>query len=245
MLSRFKAFLWHFSSSALVALLAMLLVFQLWYPAPLHEAAGVTHIFLMVLLVDVALGPLLTMVVYKKGKKSLPFDLSVVVLLQVSALGYGLWTVAEGRPAWLVFNTDRFDVVRVADIDSRKLSEASDEFRKPSWLGPGWAVAIEPDSMAERNQVLFESVSGGSDISQRPNLYRSLDSQIDLIKKRLHAFDELKRYNNSKQVDSVLRQWPEADSWLPLMASSRSMVVLFSGRKGLVVAVSDLRPWAD
>ena len=118
---RLKAFFLHLSLSAVIALLALLLVFGLWYPAPLHTAVGVTHIFLLLLLIDVVLGPLLTLLVYKAGKKTLVFDLAVIAVLQLSALGYGLWTVAEGRPAWLVFNADRFDLVRVLDIDARKL----------------------------------------------------------------------------------------------------------------------------
>ncbi len=39
----------------------MVLVFGVWYPAPLHQALGVTKIFLLLLLVDVVLGPLMTL----------------------------------------------------------------------------------------------------------------------------------------------------------------------------------------
>ena len=58
MSGRFRAFSWHLSASALVALLTLLLVFFVWYPSPLHEAVGVTHILLLLLAVDVTLGPL-------------------------------------------------------------------------------------------------------------------------------------------------------------------------------------------
>lgn len=51
-------------------------------------------------------------------------DLTVIAVLQLGALSYGLWTVAEGRPAWLVFAVDRFELVRVLDIDKRKLDAA-------------------------------------------------------------------------------------------------------------------------
>ncbi len=108
--ARIKAFLMHLAVSAVIALLAVLLVFQIWYPAPLHEALGVTDIFLLLPLVDVILGPLLTLLVFKLGKKTLIMDLAVIACLQLAALGYGLWTVAEGRPAWIVYNADRFDV---------------------------------------------------------------------------------------------------------------------------------------
>ncbi|WP_313056119.1 hypothetical protein [Pseudomonas lopnurensis] len=92
--ARIKAFLMHLAVSAVIALLAVLLVFHIWYPAPLHEALGVTHIFLLLLLADVILGPLLTLVVFKIGKKTLIMDLAVIACLQLAALAYGLWTVA-------------------------------------------------------------------------------------------------------------------------------------------------------
>lgn len=243
MFVRLKAFVLHFSISIVIALLAMLLVFRVWYPAPLHEAVGVTHIFLMVLLVDVVLGPLLTSIVYKKGKRTLVFDIVVIVACQLSALGYGLWTVAEGRPAWLVFNTDRFDLVRTLDIDERKLADASLEYRKPSWFGPKWVVAVQPTSIAERNQVLFESVSGGSDIAQRPNLYRPLASQSEMVMPRVRALDELNGFNTAEQIKAALQQWPDADGWLPLMARVKPMVVLLRKESAEVVAIVELNPW--
>src|SRR5690606_18525235 len=110
--SRFKSFSIHLLISAVAALLAAGLVFFIWYPAPLHMAAGVTNIFLLLLIVDVILGPTLTLLIYKPGKKSLVMDLTVIALLQLSALIYGLYTMADGRPAWLTFAKDRFEMVR-------------------------------------------------------------------------------------------------------------------------------------
>lgn len=239
---RLKAFLLHLSLSAVIAVLALLLVFNLWYPAPLHTAVGVTHIFLLLLLVDVILGPLLTLLVYKDGKKTLAFDLAVIALLQLSALGYGLWTVAEGRPAWLVFNTDRFDLVRVLDIDSRKLDQALPEYRHPSWFGPRWVAAVPPRDSDEHSDLLFESVQGGSDLPQRPNFYRPLADNREAIQARLHSLVELQRFNPIEQVQAVAEQWPAADAWLPLMADT-PMVVLLHNESAEVLAVVGLRPW--
>jgi hypothetical protein len=125
---RIKAFLMHLGFSVFIGLCTLSLVFLVWYPAPLHTALNVTHIFLLLLLVDVILGPCLTLLVFKVGKKTLVFDLSVILLFQL-ALGYGVWTVFSARPAWLVFNVDRFDVVQAVEIDTRKLNEAAPEFR--------------------------------------------------------------------------------------------------------------------
>ena len=239
---RLKAFFLHLSLSAVIALLALLLVFGLWYPAPLHTAVGVTHIFLLLLLIDVVLGPLLTLLVCKAGKKTLVFDLAVIAVLQLSALGYGLWTVAEGRPAWLVFNADRFDLVRVLDIDARKLGEALPEYRHPSWLGPRWVAALPPSNNVERTELVFEAVQGGSDLPQRPNLYQPLADNRERVKERLHPLSQLQKFNSADDVQAVTSQWREANAWLPLMAGM-PMVVLLRKETAEVVAVVDLRPW--
>ena len=78
MSKRLKFFLSHLFISFLIALLVIGLVFFVWYPSPLAIAVGVMHIFLMLLAIDVIVGPVLGLLVYKKGKKTLKFDLSVI-----------------------------------------------------------------------------------------------------------------------------------------------------------------------
>lgn len=241
--TRFKAFLAHLAGSVIIALLVLLLVFRLWYPAPLHEALGVTGIFLLVLLVDVILGPLLTLLVYKVGKKTLVFDLVVIGMLQLMALGYGIWTVAEGRPAWIVFSTDRFDVVQVVDIDTRKLAEAPAEYRQPAWLGPRWVAAVRPADVEANNDLTLEALFSGLDLPQRPNLYQPLASQHEVLQQKTHPLTELTKFNSAEQVAAAEQQWPDADAWLPLMARAKPMVVLLHKETAEVVAIVSLNPW--
>ncbi|MDG9931028.1 MULTISPECIES: TfpX/TfpZ family type IV pilin accessory protein [unclassified Pseudomonas] len=241
--SRFKAFLIHLALSATIAGLSLLLVLGVWYPAPLHMATGVTGIFMILLAVDVTLGPVLTLIIYKAGKKSLLFDMLVIACLQLAALGYGLWSVADGRPAWFVFNVDRFDLVRVPDIDERKLLQADKIYRAPPWFGPRWVAAISPVDIVERNELVLESTRGGSDLPHRPNYYHPLSQVRDKIQARLKPLAELERFNTSEAVRQIKLAWPEADTWLPLKANVQPMVVLMRSDNAKVVAVVDLRPW--
>ncbi len=240
---RLKAFVTHLAVSAFIAFIVLGLVFFVWYPTPLHTAIGVTHIFLILLAVDVVLGPLLTLLVYKVSKKTLVMDLTVIVVLQLAALGYGLYTVAEGRPAWLVFAVDRFELVRVLDIEQRKLEQADTAYRQPSLLGPQWVAAVNPTDNDERNDLLMESAFGGADIAQRPNLYQPLSSQKDAIQQRLLLLADLPAINPNQQIKTVLAQHPSADSWLPLSANNQDMVVLMHKESTTVIAIVDLRPW--
>lgn len=218
------------------------LVFFIWYPAPLHTAVGVTQIFLILLAVDVVLGPLLTLLVYKVGKKTLVMDLTVIALLQLSALAYGVWTVAEGRPAWLVFGADRFELVRIPDIDQRNIGTHA-LYSSPAWTGPQWVGADLPFDLEQRNDIIFESVSGGFDIYQRSNLYRPLQDMKNNIQLHAKELSLLNNYNAAADVQKTLYKYPTATAWLPLRANHQDMVVPMDKNSASVVAIVDLRPW--
>lgn len=243
MIPRLRAGLIHLSISAVVALMAVGVVFLIWYPHPLHTAAGVTEIFLIVLGVDVVIGPLLTALVYRQGKKSLRFDLSTIALLQLLAFSYGLWTVAEGRPAWLVFNADRFDLVQAYQIDQRKLGEAPADFRSAPWTGPRWVSARRAETAEERKTIALEAMIAGVDVAQRPELYRSLDEGAKAMRERAKPLEELTRYNSPSTVAEARQRWPQADAYLPMMARAHPVTVLINKASAKVVAIVDLNPW--
>lgn len=172
---------------------------------------GVTHIFLILLCVDVVLGLLLTLLVYKSGKSTLVLDLSIIAALQVSALLFGLWTVSEGRPAWLVYGADRFELVRALDIDERNTGSHS-LYAQPNWFGPLWVGAAMPLDLQRSNDIIFESINGGFDIYQRPNLYRPIADMRSNIQRNLRDLVQLAHYNKQNAMDAASANYPAADS---------------------------------
>ncbi|HBA03865.1 MAG TPA: type IV pilin accessory protein, partial [Clostridium sp.] len=116
--NRTKFFIGHSVISLFIATLALLLVFIFWYPFPLSKAVGVTYLFLMMFAIDVIVGPILGFIIYKEGKKNLKMDLTIIILIQVSALLYGLYSIEKGRPAYIAYNIDRFELVRKNEIAS-------------------------------------------------------------------------------------------------------------------------------
>lgn len=68
MSKRLKFFLGHLTLSSLIALIVIGIVFFVWYPFPLAQAVSVTHLFLMMLAIDVIIGPILGLLVYKDSK---------------------------------------------------------------------------------------------------------------------------------------------------------------------------------
>lgn len=242
MSKRLRFFVGHLAVSVCIALLVLGLVYGLWYPSPLAKAVGVTHIFLMLLAIDVILGPILGFVVYKESKKTLKFDLSVIILIQIAALVFGMYSIAQARPAWVVFNTDRFELIRNNDL---VLSEQvpQDEFAQVSWVGPQWAAVKVAEDIQQKNEDLFAEALGRLSIAQRPERYVGLSLVKDHMRQRAQDFKQLKQFNDPSKVVSILVKYPNANAWLPLKANVVDMVVLINKETAEVIKIVDLRPW--
>lgn len=124
--NRLRASAIHLAISLTIATLAALLVFGWWYPYPYRELSGGRQLFALVVAVDVVLGPLITLVIFnaKKTRHHLVMDFTVIGLLQLAALSYGLWTVFVARPVHLVFEYHRMAVVHAVDIEPETLAKA-------------------------------------------------------------------------------------------------------------------------
>ncbi|ENU95564.1 hypothetical protein F970_01743 [Acinetobacter sp. CIP 102082] len=243
MSKRLKFFLSHLSLSFLIALLVIGLVFFIWYPSPLATAVGVTHIFLMLLVIDVILGPLLGLLVYKESKKTLKFDLSVIILIQIAALCYGVYSIEQGRPAWLVYNVDRFELVRKNELVDTNIQHAQPQFQKPSWFKPQYVATEFAKDTQQRNDEMFAEVFSGISIAQKPERYVPLIKVKHQIQQRAQNLELLKQFNDQQSVQKILAKYPQADAFVPLKATAVDMTVLINKEKGEVVKIVDLRPW--
>lgn len=238
-----KFFLSHFAVSTIIASIGTILIFYLWYPEPLTQAVGVTHIFLMLLAIDVIIGPVLGFMVYKEGKKTLKIDLGIIILLQALALGYGVYSIFKGRPAWLAYNVDRFEVVRNNEIIADHIEQAQPKYQQPSWLKPQFvAVEFARDSQI-RQKEMFAEVLAGISIAQRPERYVAFSQAKTQLQQHAQSLSTLKQFNDPTRVDQLLKQYPEATAWVPLKANAVDMVVLLNKKKAEVIKIVDLRPW--
>lgn len=243
MSKRLKFFLSHLFISFLIALLVIGLVFFIWYPSPLAIAVGVTHIFLMLLAIDVIVGPVLGLLVYKEGKKTLKFDLTVIILIQIAALCYGVFSIERGRPAWLVFHADRFELVRKNDIILENIDQAQSQFQQVSWTGPQFAAVKLAVSPQQRQNDMFIEVLGGISLAQQPARYVELTQATTQIQQRALPLVELQQHNSKTDVEKTLAKYPKADAWLPLKANALDMAVLVNKESASIIKIVDLRPW--
>jgi hypothetical protein len=231
---RLRAAAIHLALSAVVAAIASWVVFRLWYPPPFDAIAGGASLFLILVGVDVVLGPALTGVVASphKLRAELARDLGVIVTLQMAAFGYGIYTMALARPVALSFEVDRMRVVTAADIDPASLSEAPAALRAMPWDGPRLIAAIKP---TERDMVLRSIDLGlaGIDLSMVPGNWRDYGSQSDVV------------WQKARPVALLLMKYPVAEGpvaelaaatgqrvdtlrFLPLVARRASWVTLIA-----------------
>jgi hypothetical protein len=180
-MSRWTASGLHLGISAAIGAAALALMLLVWYPWPLFEATGGNELVMILVGVDVAIGPLCTLVVFRSGKPGLRFDLATIATLQVAALAYGMYVVFLARPAYIVFVKDRFEVASVADIEPGAFAEARDpRFRAAPLLGPELAVADFPADAAERRKLVALALAG-LDLHQFPKYFAPYEARTRAV----------------------------------------------------------------
>ena len=167
----------HAAGTVALALLAGLLASAVWYPYPYSQLSGGYGLLFLVIVAVIVGGPLVTLAVFTKTKSRIELvrELGMVVLIQLGALSYGLHTAYQARPLFLVHEVDRFRVIAEVDflgVDVRKDIKALREELQPTlFSGPRLVGTRKAKDMVEHAEVMFQSLKGGRDTSQRPDFY--------------------------------------------------------------------------
>lgn len=247
-MTRWKAFALHFavSAAALIGVFAVILLY--WYPPALLGVSKAEPLLLTLAGVCLGLGPLLTLIVFRPGKKGLKFDLVVIPLLQTAALLFGLHVVWQSRPAYIVATTDRFHLVFANEIDTASAAKAPSEYRNVAWKGPRQVAAPLPDEPKARMEAMFEAMATGKDIQFLPEKYRSypgpnrdpmaaaIPMKDALVLASAESRGRLQR--TARRHDDKL-----ALALLPLKSTRGSIGVLVDRSDGTIVAFVDIDPW--
>lgn len=220
----------HLFVSFIIALLSLLLVFWLWYPSPLDKALGVADIFLLLLCIDVIVGPLLTVLVAKQGKKTLKMDFFTIGILQLAALSYGLYIVAQGRPVWMVYDNNRFEVVQAFEAVTHPDSSSPFQLRV---TGAQWGAVVAS---------VPASISRGNAYYQQQFLQAYEAVALDAGSRAI-PLEVLKRFNDPAKIDGLLSHYPEANGYIPMVAKEKALVVLVNKSVGQPIAILDASPW--
>lgn len=237
--SRLKAATIHSLGSMAVAILALTLVFLVWYPYPYARIAGGIDLFRLLVAVDVALGPLATFAIFdrSKGWPVLRKDLAVILLLQAGALLYGMHVLFEARPVALALEQNRFRVVSAAEVARKELPSAPEGLRTLPFSGPRLLRTEVPSGEGERMDALMAALSG-TDLGMRPRYWRSWDqSARDQVRAESRPLDGLMHAapGAAAVLDAAVAETAlprERLRYLPLIARRAEWVVLTDAQTG-------------
>jgi hypothetical protein len=249
-MSRWKAAAIHLSISLILAAIVATLLYTLWFPPPYFVAAGAGTLIPLLMGVDIAIGPLLTLLVMNPGKakRLRRLDLSIIVILQTVAFGYGFHVICQARPVFIVGEVDRLVVVaadRLSDADLAKGGRP--EFRSRSWRGPRLVGALPPKG-SRAFDVVAQAMSGGKDIDQLPEFYVPYEQvSSDLMKHalplgRLKPADAGQRQQLT-QLQRTFASRGQVLQFLPLQRQDMDFTAVFSTEQQQPIAVLPIDPW--
>ena len=233
-MSRVKAALSHLLISVIVFSIFLLLVFFIWYVYPFNITEGVGDIVYLMAGVDIVLGPLLTLVVFKVGKKGLKFDLSLIAIVQIGALVYGGHVIYSERPAWVVFAKDRFEVVGLVEIDTSKIQDKNllvGVFDRPK------KVFAELPSGEKAADIALQALSGGADIDRIPELYRDYETNKEEVIKAGKDFSKHADLQHENEVNS------KGLKWLPVEGKLENIIAIINTDEKSVSHYKIMDPW--
>ena len=241
-MSRWKAAGIHLAISAALAFAVVLLLYFVWYPQPFFEASGGKFLLMVLVGVDVVLGPLITLIIFNTNKKSLKFDLAVIALIQLTALCYGIYTMYLARPVYVVFSGGQFNLVPANDIEPKMLVDVTrPEFKSLPLAGPKY-VFSDPPSMYKDPSALLLSMVGLA-----PQFYVPYTEKSAVAVREGKPLPELLKRKPEAQaaIDAALKQAQRTAAdvvYFPMTAKTMTLTALTDGKTGEVLAVLPLNP---
>lgn len=243
-MSRWRASGIHFLLSCAVASAVLGFMLTVWYAGPLFKAAGGSRLIFILAAVDVTLGPLLTLIIFKAAKPGLKLDLAVIAALQVAALAYGIHAVYQARPVYLVFTKDRFELVSAADLEPEDMKKARPEFERLPLGGPRYIAAVSPSDPDARLKLLTASLQG-KDLQLHPQYYVPYEQEVPNVLKRAKPVDVLVK-RDSEAVREHLKSAGRAEDsvrFLPLRGKLTDGAVLLDASTGAPLDIVLVDPW--
>lgn len=244
------AFAIHFLVTAALGACAAALIFFVWFPSPFATMIGGTELFMLVVGCDIVLGPLLSLVIFdsRKSRRALITDYSVVGVVQIATLVYGVYIVAGTRPVEVAFNKDRLEVVTARDISDTELAAArSPEYRNLSLTGPRFVAIAVPKE--DQQDALLQSVIGNEE-HQRPKFYAPYESALEQIRKRAKTIQALEKKfpDYAPYLDEAARESglpPERLRWLPVHHRKGFWTALIDDQTGRPVGYAPVDPYGS
>jgi hypothetical protein len=235
---RLKAFSLHLLSSATVLTLILGALYFGWYRWPGWYLTDVTRVILVMVGVDVVLGPTLTLIIanQKKSRRELTRDIGIIVAVQLCALTYGSVSLWNGRPLYYAFSESILQLVQAYDIDANEanLGREQNPALAPHWYNlPRWIWAPLPQNAEIAKKIVISTITGGDDVTSMPRYFRPWEDGLPSLRSRLKKVDDVAYFAKSEK--KILKDKMKAAG----LADDRLGTMPLTGRGHPLLAVID------
>lgn len=187
--SKLKAFFIHIAISFFIFALLTAIIYFLLFPGPLFSSDGGIQGVKIIAGVDLVLGPLLTLIVYKAGKKGMKSDLAVIASLQSIMLLIGCYLVYESRPIAIIFSDGKFHSMSKAAYEMHDISIKNIDVNP---LQPNYYIIPEPENKELASSLKKSQLEKGP-IYLEYDKYQPYKSNWQLIEPHTLKGEQLKK----------------------------------------------------
>lgn len=207
-LSRWQAFAIHLAISVLVFMALVALMMLFWFPGDLFLLDGGWQGLKLVAIIDLVLGPALTLILWNPKKKKLVVDMIVVALIQIGALFYGFVTTYDQRTVALVFSERAFNTVSNADLEEGDAMLVAKEgtpvaLSKYDSASPATIMATPPNKDTF-GQYLEDLMNGYPDAVTRSDQFISLSDGYEEMQQHVLDNEALTNLGWKQQLEEAV-----------------------------------------
>jgi len=224
----------HFLISAVIIGALLFLIYFIWFPNNLIYV-GATAGLIILISVDLVIGPVLTFIVFDKSKRSLKLDLSCIAVLQIACLIYGTYLIYNERPILHILTDDGLAIFTKGEIEHHTIDLDYGLFSKPTIK---FLDVPDDRAVSIRARVAYEAIEG-KPYALKTELHLPADKiTLEQFNDRL-AFIEAGLSKSEKIVISKILETqethPDHCTWVPLFAvHSTSGTVCIKHAQGVI-----------
>jgi hypothetical protein len=216
----------------------------LWYTPSLFSAAGGQKLLLLLLGVDVTLGPIITLVIYNslKSRKAILFDFSVIATIQLLALFYGMFITFQARPVFIAFTQDSFTIATANQITDEHLAKSTyPEFSSLPLTGPIYVYAEMPNDVSKRNEIAFFKAAKMG-LETFPQYFKPYSENKNIVGQASIPISQLIKLNKDRviEINNAIAKSGRIETeigFLPLKGMNSSLTLLIGKNDGEVLGV--------
>jgi len=234
---RLKAFSLHLLGSATTLTLILGTLYFGWYRWPGLHLADATAVVVVLVGVDVVLGPLMTFIIASKSKarRVLARDIGIIVAVQICALVYGSTSLWNGRPLYYAFSVNELQMVQAYDIDSQEaeLGRQQNGELAPHWYStPRWIWAPLPADPEEAGKIVSGTIAGADDVTSMPRYFKRWEQGLTELRAQLKRVDDVAYFSRGEKAKLKKRLQaagfaPDQLNTMPLTGRGKPLLAVF------------------